>query len=99
MKKIFVWLMRLVVFLAILWLAIKNSDPVDLHFYLDNTWQAPLSAVILLSFVAGIIIGLAVASFMLIRQKRELRRLRKQASAAEAVTETKTQVQVQQEQQ
>ncbi|MDR2001120.1 MAG: LapA family protein [Zoogloeaceae bacterium] len=81
--KIFVWLVRLAVFVAIFGLAIKNSGPVDLRFYLDNVWQAPLSVVILLAFAAGIAAGLLVPAFMLARQAHELRRLRKRVGVTE----------------
>lgn len=74
--KVLVWLVRLAVLVAVFGLAVKNSGPVELRFYLDSVWQAPLSVVILLAFVAGTAVGLTTAAFMLVRQSRELRRLR-----------------------
>ena len=74
--KVLVWLLRVLVFIAIFGLAVKNSGPVDLRFYLDGAWQAPLSVVILVAFAAGAAIGLTAAVVMIVRQQREIRRLR-----------------------
>jgi lipopolysaccharide assembly protein A len=71
-----VWLLRAVVFVALFGLAVKNSGPVDLRFYLDSIWRAPLSLVLLAAFVAGAAIGLSVALATVFRQRRELDRLR-----------------------
>lgn len=83
--KVVVWLIRGILFIALLGLAIKNSDSVDLRFFLGGSWQAPLSVIILAAFGAGILVGLLAALATMARQKRELRRLRKNAdiSAAE----------------
>jgi lipopolysaccharide assembly protein A len=81
--KVLVWLMRGIVFVALFGLAIKNSGPVDLRMYLGGTWQVPLSVVILVSFVVGTAGGLTVAVARLVRQSRELRRLRRQDEPTE----------------
>lgn len=74
--KVLVWLVRGIVFVAVFGLAVKNSGPVDLRFYLDSAWQAPLSVVILVAFAAGAAVGLTAAVFVIVRQGREIRRLR-----------------------
>ena len=81
--KVLVWLLRVIVFIAIFGLAVKNSGPVDLRFYLDSAWQAPLSVVILAAFAAGVAVGLTAAVVMIWRQGRELRRLRGRDGTAE----------------
>ena len=73
-----VWFLRLTAFVALFGLAVKNSGPVELRFYLDNAWQAPLSLVLLVSFVAGALVGLSVALPSLVRQWRENSQLRGQ---------------------
>ena len=80
--KVLVWLVRGIVFIAVFGLAVKNSGPVDLRFYLDSAWQAPLSVVILVAFAAGVAIGLTAAVMMIVRQGRELRRLRGRSERA-----------------
>jgi uncharacterized integral membrane protein len=74
--RVLVWLLRGLVFIALFGLAVKNSGPVDLRFYLDGVWQAPLSLVILAAFAAGAAVGLTVMLTTRMRLGRELRRLR-----------------------
>lgn len=80
--KVLVWLVRGIVFIAVFGLAVKNSGPVDLRFYLDSAWQAPLSVVILVAFAAGVAVGLTAVVMMVVRQGRELRRLRSRGEKA-----------------
>lgn len=74
--RVLVWLLRGLVFIALFGLAIKNSGPVDLRFYLEGVWQAPLSLVILAAFAAGAVVGLTVTLTTRMRLGRELRHLR-----------------------
>lgn len=78
--KAIVWLLRLVVFVVLFGLGIKNSAPVELRFFLDMSWQAPLSAVVLAVFAAGVAIGLAAALGAWTRQRRELAALKSRLS-------------------
>jgi putative membrane protein len=80
--KVLVWLVRGIVFVALFGLAVKNSGPVDLRFYLNGAWQAPLSVVILVAFAAGAAVGLTAAVVVLLRQGRELRQLRSRVDTA-----------------
>lgn len=75
-----VWILRLVVLLAIVWFATKNVDPVTIHGVLDQKWQAPLVFVMLVAFVAGIVIGLLAWVPTVVRQRREIGRLKKTAA-------------------
>ena len=65
--RILVWLLRLVVFVGLFGLAIKNSGPMELRFFLDQTWTAPVSVVILTVFAAGIAVGLTAALGVFLR--------------------------------
>lgn len=63
--------------------AIKNAEPVALHYYLDFRWEAPLSLMLLVSFLAGMVIGILLCLQPIIRLRkrilalmRELRTLR-----------------------
>lgn len=80
--KVLVWLVRGIVFVALFGLAVKNSGPVDLRFYLDSVWQAPLSVVVLVAFAAGAAVGLTATVITLVRQGRELRQLRGRTGSA-----------------
>ena len=75
--RFLIWLLRAIVFVLLFGLAIKNSGPVDLRLYLDAAWQAPLSLVILGSFAAGAAIGVTAAFSTLVRQRREIVRLKR----------------------
>ncbi len=76
--RILIWLLRAIVFVALFGLAIKNSGPVDLRLYFNAIWQAPLSLVILSCFAGGALIGATAALSTLIRQRREISRLKDQ---------------------
>jgi uncharacterized integral membrane protein len=74
------WLLRGFLFILLLGLAIKNSSDVELRFFFDAAWQAPLSVVILVAMVVGVVFGLLALLPALIRQRREIGRLRRQAA-------------------
>jgi uncharacterized integral membrane protein len=59
--KLLVWLLRIVVFIGLFGLAIKNSGPMELRFFLDQAWTAPISVVILAVFAIGVAVGLTAA--------------------------------------
>ena len=74
--KALVWFLRIVVFIALFGLAVKNSATVDLRFYFDRHIDAPLSLVVLGTFVLGVVIGISAAVTTLLKQRRELGRIR-----------------------
>ena len=59
--RIVVWLLRIAVFVGLFGLALKNSGPVELRFFLDQAWTAPVSVVLLAVFAAGVAVGLTAA--------------------------------------
>lgn len=71
------WLIKAVVFILLLGFALKNSEVVTVRYYLDYVWEAPLVLVLLGFFAMGAITGLLAIMPHLIRQRRELGRLRK----------------------
>jgi uncharacterized integral membrane protein len=71
-----VWLL---LFLLLLAFAAKNTEPVALRFYFDLVWQAPLVLLLLAFFAAGAVLGLIAALGTLLRQRREIVRLRREA--------------------
>ena len=78
--RIVTWTVRLVLFILLLAFAAMNTEPVTLRFYFDLAWQAPLVALLLAFFVAGALFGLAAALAAMLRQRRELQRLRREAA-------------------
>ena len=77
--KYLIWILRFVVFFALFGLAVKNSATVDLRFYFDRHIDAPLSLVVLGTFVLGVAVGISAAIVTLLRQRHELGRLQRRA--------------------
>ena len=75
------WIVRAVVFIILFGLAIKNSETVELKFFFERVWQMPLSLVILIAFAVGAAFGLTAVLATLVRQRRELGKLRRQLDA------------------
>ncbi|HVB49833.1 MAG TPA: LapA family protein [Burkholderiales bacterium] len=73
------WTLRLVVFLVLVAFAAKNTEPVTLHFYFDLAWQAPLVVLLLAFFTGGAVLGLLAMLTTLLRQRREILQLRRDA--------------------
>jgi len=51
---------------------IKNIEPVDLHYYLGFVWHAPLSFILLVAFLIGVVVGILICISSLIKQRRRL---------------------------
>ncbi|MGA7180566.1 MAG: LapA family protein [Thiobacillaceae bacterium] len=73
------WLIKAVIFILLLGFALKNSELVTVHYYLNYVWEAPLVLVLLGFFTMGAMTGLLAVMPHLIRQRRELGKMRKAA--------------------
>jgi uncharacterized integral membrane protein len=73
------WAIRLIIFVALLVFATQNTDPVSLHFFTGQIWQAPLVLVLLAFFVGGVILGALSLLGVIFRQRREIARLKRAA--------------------
>jgi len=71
-----VWLL---LFLLLLAFAAKNTAPVTLRFYFELAWQAPLVLLLFAFFAAGALLGVLALLGALLRQRREILRLRREA--------------------
>ena len=80
-----VWALRLIVFLAVLLFALKNTDPVGVSFYGDWAIQGvPLIVVMLSTFILGAAFGLLLTVPASLRRRREVARLRKELERIQA---------------
>ena len=79
------WCCRGFIFLFLLAFALKNTEPVSVSFFLDASWQAPLIIVALAFFAVGVVLGLLGPLGTVIRLRRELSRLKREAKAVAAV--------------
>ena len=72
------WIVKLALFIVALTFAIKNTDPVAVRYFLGQEWRAPLIFVLLVFFVLGAALGLATALVHILRQRREISRLKRE---------------------
>ena len=79
-----VWFALFVLLLAF---AAANTAPATLRFWFDYAWQAPLVLLLLAFFVAGAVFGVAAALGTMMRQRREVVRLRRELRARPAAGE------------
>ena len=75
-----VWVIRLFIVMILVWFAVKNSQDVTIKGLPGQTWDAPLVFILLTVFVAGVVIGLLAWVPTVVRQRREIGRLRKNAA-------------------
>ena len=80
-----VWVLRFIIVVVLVWFAVKNAQPVTLNGFPGQTLEAPLVFVLLVVFVAGVVIGLLAWIPTVVRQRRELGRLRRSAEAAATI--------------
>lgn len=75
--QIVAWILRIAVLAILVWFAVKNGQEVELFLLPGQSWKYPLIFVVLVAFVAGVAIGLTAWLPTVVRQRRELSRLRK----------------------
>jgi putative membrane protein len=69
------------VFVALLLLALSNTDPVTLRFFQFASHQSPLAFVVFVAFAAGVATGLVAGAARSARLRRQLTRLRREVRA------------------
>lgn len=72
------WVFGIALFLLALGFAIKNSEPVTLHYFLGYQWQAPLVVIVLTVFCIGAGVGIAASLGFIFKQRREISKLRRE---------------------
>ena len=75
--RILAWAIRIALFVLLVAFAAKNTDPVRLRFYFDLAWEAPLVALLLAFFAAGVLLGVLAMLGTYLAQRREVARLEK----------------------
>ena len=75
--RVLTWAIRFALFVVLLALAARNTDPVTLRLYFDLAWQAPLAALLLAFFAAGAVLGLIAMLGTFLAQRREIARLQR----------------------
>jgi uncharacterized integral membrane protein len=72
--------LSILLFFAVLGFAIKNAEPVTLHYYLGLAWRAPLVLVVLASVAVGVALGIFACLGLIVRQRRRLAALQREIS-------------------
>ncbi len=75
------WGVRLLLFGLLFGFALKNTDAVNLRFYFDYVWSAPLVLVLLFFFAGGVVIGVIASMVKVYRQRREILLLKRELRA------------------
>lgn len=73
--RYFNWLLRAVLFLAMLGFAVKNDQPVTLRYFFNYEWHSSLVVVLLIFFAAGTAVGILAMFANVLQQRREIARL------------------------
>ena len=90
--KYIVWALRIVIFLAVLFFAYRNMNPVEVTFFDGVTMgQVPLIVVMLVTFVLGTLFGLLLMLPSALRRRRELSRSRRDIDRIQAVVKPSNQ--------
>ncbi|MBI3526475.1 MAG: LapA family protein [Betaproteobacteria bacterium] len=75
------WAFRILLFVLLFGFALKNSDPVNVRFYLGAHWEASLALVVLVFFTVGVAAGVMGCFAYIYRQRRAILQLRKELRA------------------
>ena len=74
----------LCLFLAVLGLTLKNTQPVTLYYYFGFRWDAPLVLVLLIAFCAGALAGIIASLSIAITQRRRRQALQRELKTLRA---------------
>ena len=76
-----IWILRAVLFLALLGFAVKNDQPVTLRYFFGYEWQSPLVIVLLIFFAAGTVVGILAMFANVLQKRREIAVLKRDLRA------------------
>ena len=78
MMRWLLWILRIALFLLLLAFATRNSDPVNVNFFLDTAWHAPLVIILLAFFAGGVVFSMLFLFGALSGRRREVARLKRE---------------------
>jgi putative membrane protein len=71
------WIIRVVLFIALLGFAVKNGQPVTLSYFFGFEWQSYLVVLLLIFFSVGTAVGVLAMSSRIFQQRREIAALKR----------------------
>lgn len=74
------WIFQMLLFIILLGFALKNGQPVTLHYFFGYEWQSSLVIALLLFFAVGAGLGIMATLGIWFRQRREISRLKREIS-------------------
>ena len=81
--RYFNWFFRALIFIALLGFAVKNDQQVVLRYFFGYELQSPLVLLLLLFFAAGAAIGMLAMLASILKQRREIARLKRDIKVKE----------------
>lgn len=78
------WIVVAVMFVALLYLSLQNSEKATLRFFNIAQWEAPLVVIVFIAFAGGVAAGLLAGAMRATRLKRQVNRLRREQRASPA---------------
>jgi len=73
-----IWGLRLLALLLLFAFALKNTEEVALNFFFAKTWTLPLSLLLLIALVLGVVLGISAMLMPFFRARREAAKLRRE---------------------
>lgn len=81
------WLLQMFVFVILLGFALKNGQPVTLHYFFGYEWQSTLVIALLVFFTIGAVLGILATLGIWFRQRREISRLKREIGDLKKLSE------------
>lgn len=81
------WIIRVLLFVALLGFAAKNDQPITLKYFFGYEWQSYLVVALLIFFAAGAVVGVLAMFPKMVQQRREIAALKRQLRATEKLAE------------
>jgi lipopolysaccharide assembly protein A len=81
------WILRVVLFLALLGFALKNDQQVTLRYFFGYEWQSSLVVVLLIFFAAGVAVGVLAMFANVLQKRREIAVLKRDIRAKNKLAE------------
>ncbi len=81
------WLFRALLFILLLGFAVKNDQPVTLHYYFGYQWKTSLVAVLLVFFMLGVAVGLVATLMSVLKHRQEISSLKRELQLKRKLTE------------
>ncbi|OYQ39920.1 hypothetical protein CHU94_11295 [Rhodoferax sp. TH121] len=87
---LFKWLLKAAIFFTLFAFALNNQGDVTVHFFFGTRWTAPMVLVVLITFAAGVAIGVLGMVPRWWRHRRAAKYARNQAASALATMAAET---------